>query len=108
MSLTLMTFGNYVRLGVIADALLSPHHAIITSTFAQHVWELAAAAGVSSNYRNYSFVSDESDTPEASRSSRNSTVSSSSLDLDFDENNLNQDDSTHKYPLRKKLQFNIP
>ncbi|KAK6643429.1 hypothetical protein RUM43_004934 [Polyplax serrata] len=108
MSLTLMTFGNYVRLGVIADALLSPHHAIITSTFAQHVWELAAAAGVSSNYRNYSFVSDESDTPEASRSSRNSTVSSSSLDLDFDENNLNQDDSNHKYPLRKKLQFNIP
>ena len=117
MSLTLMTYNDSVKLGVVADALLSPHHAVIASTFAQHLWELAAGAGVTTNYsENYSFISDDSDGPGVSRSSRNSSLSSSSADLTSgmrnysdDENNLNQDsNSLHKYPLKKNLQLNIP
>lgn len=111
-----MTFGDHVRLGVIADALLSPHHTFITGTFAQHIWELAAAADVTTNSDNYSFVSDESGSSgPTSRSSRDSKLSSSSSDLDFDgrnyfenENNLNQNDFSRKYFQSKQLKFNIP
>lgn len=114
MSLTLMTFGESVRLGIMTDALLSPHHTMISSTFAQHIWDLANSAGVTTNFRNFSFLSDDSDTSGRSQSFGNTTISSSSLDFEFDsrnfsedDNNVNLDEGYDKYPITKKLQFNI-
>ncbi|KAL0278493.1 UNVERIFIED_CONTAM: hypothetical protein PYX00_000309 [Menopon gallinae] len=113
-SLTFMVYGDYVRLGVMSDAMLSPNQSLITSTFAHHIRDLASAAGVTS-FGNFSFPSDDSDRPETSHSSHNTTTSSSSLDLDFegrnysdDDNNVNLDESFRKYPSSKNLQFNIP
>lgn len=113
-SLTFMVYGDYVRLGVMSDAMLSPHQSLITLTFAQHIRDLADAAGVTS-FGNFSLPSDDSDRPETSHSSHNTTTSSSSLDLDFegrnysdDDNNVNLDESFRKYPSSKNLQFNIP
>lgn len=115
MSLTLMNFGDYVRLGVMADALLSPNHTIVSSTFVQHICDLATAAGISNNFGNCSFASEDSVSSAGSHSSRNTTLSSSSLDFDLDskncsddERNLNTEEPIHKQSSTKKLKFNIP
>lgn len=47
MSLTLMSYGDSVRLGVMTDAQLSDHHIQIANDFYNHINELAAAVGVS-------------------------------------------------------------
>lgn len=46
MSITLHRYGNGVRLGVMADALIGPEHTIITRTFPKSVSNLANVVGV--------------------------------------------------------------
>lgn len=46
MSISLHKYGSGVRLGVMADALISPEHAIITRTFPKSVENLANVVGV--------------------------------------------------------------
>ncbi|XP_022196869.2 uncharacterized protein LOC111054198 isoform X2 [Nilaparvata lugens] len=47
-SLTLMSYGDSVRLGVMTDALLANQHVEIANDFNHHIYRLAAAVGVSS------------------------------------------------------------
>lgn len=47
-SLTLMSYGDSVRLGVMTDALLANQHVEIANDFNNHIYRLAAAVGVSS------------------------------------------------------------
>jgi hypothetical protein len=41
-----MHYGDTVRLGVMADSMIAPQHAVIATGFPQQVYQLAAQAGV--------------------------------------------------------------
>jgi hypothetical protein len=43
LSLTLMSYGGSVQLGVMGDAQLAPHHVHITNSFSDNIYQLAAA-----------------------------------------------------------------
>ncbi|XP_021938483.1 uncharacterized protein LOC110839019 isoform X2 [Zootermopsis nevadensis] len=46
LSLTLMKYGDTVRLGVMVDSMIAPQHTVMASGFLQQVYQLAALAGV--------------------------------------------------------------
>nr|CAD7461595.1 unnamed protein product [Timema tahoe] len=46
LSLTIMNYGDTVRLGVMSDALLSPQHSVIATGFLQQLSDLARCAGI--------------------------------------------------------------
>nr|CAD7433231.1 unnamed protein product [Timema monikensis] len=46
LSLTIMNYGDTVRLGVMSDALLSPQHSVIATGFLQQLSDLAKCAGI--------------------------------------------------------------
>lgn len=46
LSMTLMSYGDSVRLCVMSDTQLSPQHSIISSNFDKHIGQLAVGAGV--------------------------------------------------------------
>ncbi|XP_069685750.1 uncharacterized protein [Periplaneta americana] len=46
LALTLMNYGDCVRLAVMSDAMIAPQHSVITTSFMQQVYQLAAQAGV--------------------------------------------------------------
>ncbi|XP_046660830.1 uncharacterized protein LOC124354430 isoform X1 [Homalodisca vitripennis] len=46
LSLTLMTYGDLVRLGVMSDTQISPQHSVISYNFDKHIAQLATLAGV--------------------------------------------------------------
>jgi hypothetical protein len=46
LSLTLMTYGDSVRLGVMSDSMIAPRHTVIATAFPQQVYRLATAVAV--------------------------------------------------------------
>lgn len=46
LSMTLMSYGDSVRLCIMSDTQLSPQHSIISNNFDKHIGQLAVAAGV--------------------------------------------------------------
>ncbi|XP_018902386.2 uncharacterized protein [Bemisia tabaci] len=74
LSLTLMCYGEEVRLGTMADAELMPHHLVILKEFPQKINQLASAAALLRQHYSSSLSSLDM-----------STASDSSLHLDFSE-----------------------
>jgi len=50
LSLTLITYGDSVRLGVMSDSMIAPRHTIIATAFPQQVYRLATAVAVTHDY----------------------------------------------------------
>jgi hypothetical protein len=80
LSLTLMTYGDAVRLGVMSDSMIAPRHTVIATAFPQQVYHLAARAGVSAST---SYVYQPNIPPEeiVSAQGSNTPVSSASEEL---------------------------
>ncbi|XP_054283849.1 uncharacterized protein LOC129000830 isoform X2 [Macrosteles quadrilineatus] len=47
LSLTIMSYGDSVRLGVMSDTQISPQHSVVSYNFDKHITQLATLAGVS-------------------------------------------------------------
>nr|CAD7450882.1 unnamed protein product [Timema bartmani] len=56
LSLTIMNYGDTVRLGVMSDALLSPQHSVIATGFLQQLSDLARCAGIPRDRSNSLYV----------------------------------------------------
>jgi hypothetical protein len=57
LSLTLMTYGDSVRLGVMSDSMIAPRHTIIATAFPQQVYRLATTLAVPHDHATVSSTS---------------------------------------------------
>ena len=57
LSLTLMSYGDSVRLGVMADQMIAPGHNVIATNFMQQINMLAAMAGIPRERSSFSTTS---------------------------------------------------
>jgi hypothetical protein len=97
LSLTLMTYGDSVRLGVMSDSMIAPRHTIIATAFPQQVSRLATAVAVPDDHATVSsstshvyqpnippdeiFSAHRSNTPVSSASEKLPHLTSSSSEL---------------------------
>lgn len=77
-SLTLMTYGDTVRLGVMSDSMIAPQHTIIATGFLEQVYQLAAQAEVPQDRASSSYVYQPNIPPEGITSVPGSHTSGSS------------------------------
>jgi hypothetical protein len=77
-SLTLMTYGDTVRLGVMSDSMIAPQHTAIATGFLQQVYQLAAQTEVPQDRPSSSHVYQPNIPPEGITSAHGSYTSGSS------------------------------
>ncbi|PNF33020.1 hypothetical protein B7P43_G16381 [Cryptotermes secundus] len=77
-SLTLMTYGDTVRLGVMSDSMIAPQHTNIVTGFLDQVYQLAAQTEVPLDRASFSHVYQPNIPPEGTTNAHGSHTSGSS------------------------------